>query len=307
MNKLIELGFEDAASVDFRNPAPNNGIAIDIAKYESATNILYAVIFHSAEKEDDIPVTSEVVYIGHTRRTFRNRMNGYQSGCGTAVNNRIHEAMKAHLSNGGSVTVMVLPDKHGLYMQDIHLDVAAGLEYSLIDYYCRFNRDHGHRPLFNIAGNNCLKKAGQQPMEVDIEDAQQAMLEEDLVYPDLHLQDAEKAPTDNPNDECSSLPCSFTFELTAKIYWPKPVFNVPVHYQRHFGPHGDVLQVQLTGQQPATLQLTVDRNANQGTHAPRIYFGGKSAQAYKTWKQANSAEGDRVTVTVVARNSIALA
>ena len=306
MNKLNDLGFEDAASVDFRNSAPHNGISMDITKYESATNILYAVIFDSEEKEDDIPVTSEVVYIGHTRRMFRNRMNGYQSGCGKAVNNRIHEAMKTHLSNAGSVTVMVLPHRQGLCMQDIHLDVAAGLEYSLIDYYCRFNRDQGHRPLFNIAGNNCLKAADRHPSDVDIEDAHDEMLEENSHYPDAQSQDSAQAQASGPNDDCHSLPCSFTFELTAKTYWPKPVFNVPVHCEHHFGPHGDVLQVQLTGQRQAVPQLTVDRHANQGTHSPRIYFGGEHTEVYEAWKHANHAVNGKVTVKVIGRNRITL-
>ncbi len=306
MDKLIELGFEPAANVTHRNQRGQCSISITIHKFEAATNILYAIIFHSADKEDDIPLKSEVRYIGHTRKTFRNRMNGYQSGCGTAVNHRVHESMMEHLSNGGAVGVMVLPDRHGLQMQGLHLDIAAGLEYALIDYYCRFNRDHNHGPLLNIAGNACLKKHDREVVEEDSKAAQEELLEENADYLGPPHGQPVRAQAQGPAGDCRTLPCSFTFELTEKTYWPKPVFNVPVRCEHHFGPHGDVVQIELAGQGPANMEVLIDRNANQVTHAPRIYFGGPNTEVYEQWKQANHTVGQEVTVEVIGRNSIRL-
>lgn len=306
MDKLIELGFEPAANVTYRNQRGQGSIAITINKFAAAKNILYAVIFHSAEKDEEIPYKSEVRYIGHTRKTFRNRMNGYQSGCGTAVNHRVHESMAVHLSKEGAVGVMVLPDRHGLQMQGLHLDIAAGLEYALIDYYCRFNRDHKHSPLLNIAGNSCLKKCGGEAAGEDPKAAQEELQEENADYPEPPQSHAVRAQAQGPAGDCRTLPCRFTFDLTEKTYWPKPVFNVPVGCEHHFGPHGDVVQIELAGQGPANVEVLVDRNANQLTHAPRIYFGGSNTEVYERWKQANHTVGQTVTVKVIRPNTIRL-
>lgn len=302
MEKLIGLGFENAAVANWRNPPSCDAISIGIQKYEAATNILYAVVFHSAENEDYIPVKSEVVYIGHTRRTFRNRLNGYQAGGGQAVNNRVNEAIKNQLSVGGSVCIMVLPDRHGLQMQGIHVDIAAGLEYDLIDYYCRYNRDHGHRVLINIAGNNCHNAVDQQILEDASEEAQLEFQEENADYPETPQSRVDQVLPLGPGDDCRS----FTFEFTERTYWPLPVFNVPVRCQHCFGPHGDIVQVELVGLNPAHLEVPVDRNANQGTHAPRIYFGGSNTEVYDQWKCGNHAVGENVTVEIVGRNRIRL-
>jgi hypothetical protein len=307
MDKLIELGFEDAALATWRDPDIRDAITIDIKKHSAASNILYAVIFHSSEIEDDIPVKSEVVYIGHTRKTFRNRMNGYQAGCGTAVNNRIHLAIKKHFSLNGTVSVMVLPDRHGLQMNGIHLDVAAGLEYALIDFYCHYNRKHGHRELFNIAGNTCGKKvgkAGQLVEEEAPEKAAEELKEENADYPEPSVVEGDRSSMRALSEDCQVLPCEFSFNLTEKTYWPKPVFNVPVKCDKHIGPHGDTIQVELVGQSEAFLEVVVDRNANQITHSPRVYFGGPNREAYDQWKKANHIVGDPVTVVVIGHNSI---
>jgi hypothetical protein len=306
MEKLIDLGFEHAATAIWRVSSPPVSISIKIEKYEEAENILYAVIFHSAEMENDIPCRSEVVYIGHTRKTFRNRMNGYQAGCGNAVNNRVHEAIKAHLSCGGTVSVMVLPNRHGLQMHGILLDVAAGLEYSLIDYYCCYNRDQGHRPLFNIAGNkyredNAHKSEEDAPVAIQLE-AQ----EENTDYAESSSDQDAGAVLPGGTPALLSLPCSFTYQLTQKTYWPLSVFNVPSRFQKYFGSHGDVLQVELTGHKSVKMQVYIDRNANQVTHTPRIYFCGPNRALYENWKRENHAVGDTVTVEVVGRNRIRL-
>jgi hypothetical protein len=307
MDKLIELGFEDAALATWRDPNIRDAITIDIKKYSAASNILYAVIFHSSDMEDDIPVKSEVVYIGHTRKTFKNRMNGYQSGCGTAVNNRVHEAIKSHLSSGGLVSIMVLPNRFGLQMQGIHLDVAAGLEYALIDFYCHYNREHGHRELFNIAGNTCGKKvvkAGQLVEEETPEKVAEELKEENANYPEPTEVGADRSSTQTPSDDCRALPCKFSFNLTEKTYWPKPIFNVPVRCDKHFGPHGDAVQVMLVGKSPALIDVAVDRSANQITHTPRLYFGGSNNELYRKWKEGNHSVGDEVVVEVIDHNSI---
>lgn len=280
-----------------------------ISKYEKAINILYAVVFHSSEQEGDIPVISEVVYIGHTRKSFRNRMNGYQSGCGRAVNNRIHVAIKAHLETDGTVEVFVLPDRFGMKMQEIYLDVAAGLECSLIDHYCRLNHENKHRPLFNIAGNTC-RKAAEEIEGADIAEKAEEFSGENTLYPEPQtLAPVKKFPSVGSAEgcaECQTLPCCFSFNLTGKTYWPKPVFNVPVGCDQHFGPHEDVVQVALSGRVPTNIRAQINRRTANINGTARLYFRGDNEEAYAAWKIREHHVGEEVKVDVIGMNEIRL-
>lgn len=303
MEKLMELGFEVAADVVFANSPSNTDIEIQINKYRDEQNILYAIIFHSQQDEDDLSLKTEVVYIGHTRKTFRNRMNGYQSGAGNAVNNRVNTEIKKFLSCGGRVEVMVLLNDQGLQMYGIDVDMAAGLEYSLIYFYCCYNRDNNCRPLLNIAGNNCVKKAKRLTDGDEINQAKEDYEEENADYPPPVLPDRDVEQLGLISDNCESLPCRFEFYLTQRVYWPIPVFNVPVNCERHFGLHGSLMNIELSGNNAVTLQVRVNRTANKnGT--PRIYFAGNNGGVYTAWKQANHVVGDMVTVVVLATNHI---
>lgn len=106
MQMLIDLGFEDSATVIPRRDNQNAivGIEININKYQLTTNILYAVVFGNAAEEPD---AWQVRYIGHARKEFRNRMNGYQApGNTAAVNQRVNNTIQTHLATAGqTVTV----------------------------------------------------------------------------------------------------------------------------------------------------------------------------------------------------------
>lgn len=312
MQKLIDLGFEEAAVASLKHGAAGQvtGIEINITKFANATNILYAFVFHSGEEQVDL---SHVRYIGHTRKTFANRMAGYQAGHGTAVNNRVHEAVKNHLRSVGKVGVYVMSDRFLFSMHDLHVDIAAGLEYSLIAYYRDYNHQVGHPRLLNKAGNPKHKGAQKAPSAAEIrkiarEEAADR-IEEDLPY----------VPTTPPpyipaNAAGAALPptplCQFNFELTEKVYWPIEVINVKKRCGKFFGPHGDVVRVDLVDAHgmTQTVSVSINRNANLN-HTPRLPFAADATgarDAYRAWKHAHRTVGDTVTVLVVGRNHIRL-
>ena len=298
MQKLDEMGFDKASTVIFDNKKTN--IIFNIDKYRLAKNVLYAFVFERTEGEPE----EMVRYIGHTRKTFVNRMNGYQAGKGRAVNNRVNRAIVNHLRMRGSVSVYVLSDRLALNMHGLHVDVAAGLEYSLIEYYCLYNKENGHDPLLNIAGNTCRQEVEINMSEPDVTSQLAELEEENMDYGDHSAPNA-IAPS-AVNADCGTLPCKYSFLLTNKTYWPLPVFNVPIAYQRHFGVHGDIVQVDLTGVGAATVDVRINRTANQN-QTPRLYFSENAGVAYQHWKQSNHSQGDSVTVELIEYNHVRLA
>lgn len=299
MQKLLDLGFEKAAEVVLsRNQdGISSGITIQIDKFEHAKHILYAIIF--GESNYDY-LAWQVRYIGHTRNSFSNRMSGYQRPGNTqAVNQRMNSAIREHLEQGATqkVVIYVLTDRLAMSIQGLHLDVAAGLEYSLISYYCSFNLECNHHALENIAGNSQYRNVipeNQAPFEEAIADQEAA---ENANYLGAQNQIAEAQPALT----------TFTFELTEKAYWPLPVFNVPRACEQFFGVQGDVVDVELVDAEGivTSTQTTINRTANPN-HTPRLYFGGEQGSTYRLWKSSNFHQGDPVTVDILGHNHIRL-
>ena len=148
MQKLIDLGFKQAATI---TQDGLGGIQINVTQLANATNILYAFI--TRQNKDDVDHW-RVLYIGHSRKTFANRMSGYQYGNGARTNNRVHNAVRDHLNTeGNQVEVHVFADRLAASIQGLPLDMPAGLEYALISWYRDYNSANKHPRLLNKAGN----------------------------------------------------------------------------------------------------------------------------------------------------------
>jgi hypothetical protein len=282
MEKILALGFLPSATA----VRDGNGWDLNISSNRAATNVLYAFVFKSNAEE-------RVVYVGHTRKTFENRMQGYQRGAGESVNNRVHRAVDAQLTNGGEVEVYCLPNTNQMALHGIPVDLAAGLEYGLIKFYAEYNRQNSIPPLLNIAGNQ-HRLLDEHQHEQEAADAER--LEEELDN-DLPLVPALPA-ADTP---------AFDFELTEKTYWPAGSINIRSEFQHYFSPHGGVVQVALIrGNQPATtVEAVINRTANlNGT--PRLLFQGNFGKVYKQWKQENHLINDLVHVRITAHDCIQL-
>ena len=142
MEKLFELGFVKSAEFNLSKDT----LSINSIKNENAKNILYA--FASIGGSQDY-----VFYIGHTRKTFLNRMNGYRLGKGDNTNNRVHNFIKEQIICDKKIEVFVLNNVLNLSLRELDIDIAAGLEYSLIAYYSLFNSENNLPELLNRAGN----------------------------------------------------------------------------------------------------------------------------------------------------------
>lgn len=278
MNKLIELGFEQVGFTSLKN----GKLEIEISRNEHAKNILYAFVHEKGEDQIDW----QVVYIGHTRKSLKNRMVGYRLGNGQATNNRVYNHLKSELENGSRHYVYVLHDKINLNIHSIEVDLAAGLEYSLIQYYANYNFSQGHVNLFNIAGNK------NNPQNENVEVVFSEMHEENIDYPVVENQDNPIAQT-------------FDYSL-GKTYWNHPYLNIPTRFEGLFGRHGDVVAVDffLGGELIRQLEVVIDRNAANNS-APRLYFPTRNGvNFFQDWKHRNFMEGDTIAVTIVNRNHL---
>jgi hypothetical protein len=280
MDKLIEIGFEKAGHTNFAN----GKFEIKIDRYEQAKNILYAFV----NVTDNEQIDWQVVYIGHTRNSLKNRMNGYRLGHGKETNNRVHNHLKSTSMNGGKHFIYVLHDKFNLNIHSLAVDLSAGLEYSLIKFYANYNSINGHVELFNIAGNIKNPKA---------EDTK-------AILSELHDELADYSNVESPDNTALG-----TFEyILDKTYWNKPYLNIPSKFTECFGEHGDIVLVEIfmTNNLVHKLEVLVNRKAvANGT--PRLYFPApNSGNLYQEWKQKNFREGDILTVTIIQKNHISI-
>jgi hypothetical protein len=75
----------------------------------------------------------EILYVGKTTRALRDRMYQYQRpGSSQRTNIRVNAAISDMLRTGASIEIHVLPDPGNMEYRGFHLNLAAGLEDSLI-------------------------------------------------------------------------------------------------------------------------------------------------------------------------------
>lgn len=277
MQKIIDLGFTKSA--DFR--LNKDALEYVIHEHAGASPCLYAFIECLSGSDED-SANNQIFYIGHTRRTFKQRMDDYKRGHGKAVNNRVHNHIRARLSDGARVESWIWIDALSLQMRDLKVDVAAGLEYDLINFYRAHNREQNHQRLLNVAGNG-----SKEIIEMDTEEIE--------------------VPAIGQPAEPANLVGTFGITL-GKTYWEYPVFNIPVEFSNHFGESNDRIRIDFISNNILinSLEEALNRKPNpNGT--PRIYIHGSNGQWYKDWLHAHFTESGVVPVEILARNHIRFA
>lgn len=115
---LIEVGFRQVGEWRLQNGKPQYSLSAEATSY----NILYSFV-----SGDDAR------YIGKTTIALRDRMYQYQNpGPSQRTNIRVNGLLKGALSRGALVHIYALPDDGSMQYHGFHLNLAAGLEDSLI-------------------------------------------------------------------------------------------------------------------------------------------------------------------------------
>lgn len=99
-----------------------SGISFELTEFATARNILYAFV-----------IDGDLNYIGKTTQSLRARMAGYKTpGPTQSTNIRNHARIRELLTAGAHVEIFALPDSGLLYYGEFHVNLAAGLEDSLV-------------------------------------------------------------------------------------------------------------------------------------------------------------------------------
>ena len=118
MERLINIGFRKVGEWK----ALRESISPELFNLANASNILYAFISND-----------EVLYVGKTTQSLKKRMYGYQNPGPTQFTNiKGHKLLLKLLANGRRVDIYALPDDGLHHVGDFHLNLAAGLEDSII-------------------------------------------------------------------------------------------------------------------------------------------------------------------------------
>jgi hypothetical protein len=118
LQRLLDVGFRKVGEWKLAN----GEVACTLNSEAGSRNILYAF-----ESE------AEVLYIGKTTQPLKTRMYGYQNpGPTQSTNKRNNESLKERLALGSPVSILVLPDHGLLKYGGFHLNLAAGLEDSIV-------------------------------------------------------------------------------------------------------------------------------------------------------------------------------
>ncbi len=97
-------------------------LVFELNEFASARNVLYAFV-----------VDDELMYVGKTVQPLRVRMAGYKTpGATQSTNIKNNGKIRETLDQGRHVEILVLPDNGLLHYGGFHVNLAAGLEDSLV-------------------------------------------------------------------------------------------------------------------------------------------------------------------------------
>ncbi len=118
LQQITDIGFEKAGSWQIQQ----NNLDYTLEKYSKTHNILYAFV-----------ADNKIKYIGKTTGTFKRRMNQYKNpGSTQSTNQHSHDHILKLLAQNIAVDIYIFVDKKPLKHEGFDINLAAGLEDSLI-------------------------------------------------------------------------------------------------------------------------------------------------------------------------------
>ncbi len=259
MNRLIEIGFQCVGHWKLDGGRP----VCELTSQMKTPNVLYAFVSNG-----------EIKYIGKTTQPLKGRMYSYQNpGPTQSTNIKNNENIKMLLEADEAVDIFVLPDTGLLHYGGFHINLAAGLEDSLIAEIS---------PPWNG------KKREKKPVRPEVSE-----IDENITEPSS--QEADEIPSQiiekNPNNT------SFQFQVRT-TYFNQGFFNVPVKYMHAFGSDRDRIEI-YCGEGQDLVQGYINRSVNVND-TPRIMGGTQLRQ----WFHENVAIDNPVNVEVLSPTSI---
>src|SRR5579871_3474474 len=252
MNRLINIGFVSVGHWSLVGAT----IKFNLNSHHTTKNILYSFISNG-----------QIKYIGKTTMQLSQRMYGYQNpGPSQSTNIRVNDKIKSLLDTEAPIDIFVLTDNGLLNYGSFRINLAAGLEDTLI---------HDINPEWNLSGKKII------PADINSE------------KPEL---------SNKPMQTVAIVPILTTLEiLLGQAYYNQGFFNINREHSQLFGGDNEMIEIQLGKKSDVTIQGYINRTANKnGT--PRI-MGGKEL---RDWIKKNFKLNDVMKVDVISPIAIRL-
>ncbi len=273
---LMMLGFRNVAEWIYSSGSEsiayrvNENQAEEIQPLLDMKNSLYAFVHGD-----------QVKYIGKTSRTIRKRFTGYMNpGNGQTTNLRCNANIRDLLTRGEQVHILVFNPVSLLRYGDFEVNLAAGLEDSLIaEFYPPWNGRERNRPLTEEA-------------EREEKDEPNESVGNQIVSPSVSTRESKPiAATGRARFE---IPLGDT-------YFYRGLINPGSEASRLLGAHDEPIEISFGGGDPSVISK-IDRKAN-ASGSVRIVGNNRTIAK---WFQHHFSLGDLVTADILSRNHIML-
>lgn len=272
---LLNIGFRDIGKWVARKDATNIRYELDgtnATANEAMLDVrsaLYA--FVQGEK---------VNYIGKTARSIRKRFTGYcNPGPTQQTNQRCHDNIKLSLKKSVETRIFVFTPIPDLRYGEFQIDLAAGLEESLILAFTPpWNGREGKRLLTEEAEREKTEESRQEGGTVNSTDAQPIIGASPLKSASVTAR--------------TTRPVSFQIKLGA-AYYQQGIINPGTDASQYLGAHGNPVIIYL-GSDSDQVDSTINRTANSNGSVRIIGNNRFIAE----WFQENFEPGDIVEAKI---------
>lgn len=255
MERLLRIGFERVGRWVLGGTYQTE-YCLD--RHREKSNLLYSFV-----------IGEEVKYIGKTTKTLHQRMGFYRNpGMRQSTNIRVKRNIIDALNLGQEVDIFVFVDNGLLFLGEYHINVAAGIEDSLITAI---------QPPWNLRGINT---------------------------PQIDIRRDEIVNDEPDNNEQLTLvlqnvviPIAIAQVSLGQSYYNKGFINLPVEQSNLLGSNNDRIDIHLNNERVIVGYINRDANRN---NTPRIMGG----VALRNWIQDNFTLNDNINIEILDIHSI---
>lgn len=222
MEDLLKIGFLTVGTWSLIN----NELKVNLDSFQRESNLLYCFVSNGSVK-----------YVGKTKNNLEQRMYGYQKpGPSQSTNQRVNDKIRQCLRDNQKVDILILIDNGGLRYGHLKINLAAGLEDTLIDEF---------KPDWNLHGNkSSLKNALNYSL------SESKSYEGDLKSPKVKID-----------------------LVLRQTYFEQGFFNIRNSDSEYFANHNSPIEIKLGLTGDKIIKGLINRTANING-SPRI-MGGK--------------------------------
>jgi hypothetical protein len=284
MQRLYEVGFQKSGTWSLKGEE----LVLQLSNLADRQNVLYAFVSGSTVK-----------YVGKTTQSLQRRMFGYQRpNVDQRTNWRNRIAIIDLLKNGHEVDILALADTGLLRYGSFHLNLAAGLEDSIIvTLKPEWNGSRTSEVIETPTETNPPDTSIEAKLEEKIQEAGQYLPKAEPTLAPPHVTIEIHTPTtapqqaagskneprvhrlahvaanqpraNVPNHDAKFLDAAPHFRLTLQeTYYRTGFFNVPINVEKYFGKDTESITI-YCGREKLAVIGKINRTANNnGT--PRI-------------------------------------